>query len=190
MREATLYCGGVKQGREPRGEAYVLDANLPKGTPGSVTVDVDDLRTAMLEDMPARMENLLHIAAYVYCADQLVRRDTPTMHQRGSKWRRSFCFHVAVGDVEFWTSRAVRDQLERALSTLSEDTFEFVFSDSSRMPRPSPFFGLSAPGRNLDSSPIASFSSPAGWIPSPERWIALVGVSARSCCRTDLQISS
>jgi hypothetical protein len=40
----------------------------------------------MVQDVPDALADLVEIACYVYCADQLTRRDTPKMHGLGENF--------------------------------------------------------------------------------------------------------
>jgi hypothetical protein len=68
------------------------------------------------------------ITAYVYCADQQIPRGGEVVVDFGGKWRRPFIFHIPVRLPEIWSANGIIDTLRKTLSFLSEDTYDFRFS--------------------------------------------------------------
>jgi 7-cyano-7-deazaguanine synthase in queuosine biosynthesis len=76
-----------------------------------------------------RAYDLVTIAAYVYIADQLVSRGGKAdLH--GDSWQRHFRMCIPVGDPDFWNTKAVRIALEQTLDFVSEDLWNFAFSEA------------------------------------------------------------
>jgi hypothetical protein len=126
--DVLVLCGGAR-GDPVGGERVLeLDIDAPPGSPSKVNLRLEHLAHAMQEPVPDRLEDLLRVACYVFCADQFVARDRPETLRLGATWRRNFRFKIPVADLDFWRSRKVLEQLESMLSFLSEDayTFEFV----------------------------------------------------------------
>jgi hypothetical protein len=77
--------------------------------------------------LPARLLDLLEIAAYVFSADRLIRRgkrDDVEYHA----WARSFEFRIRVRDHAFWSQERVKRKLAEALSFMTGDRdFAFTF---------------------------------------------------------------
>lgn len=101
---------------------------------GPVNLRSDDIQKAVLRDLPKRFEDLVEIAAYVYCGDQAVLRGKDHPDRNGSDWRRRFAFRIPVRDVDFWRSDKVMGKLVDVLGFLSEDDYEFEFISMRRPP--------------------------------------------------------
>lgn len=80
------------------------------------------------ESLSTRVIDLLHIAAYVFCADRMVSRGQRTSLSN-SGWARSFEFHIPVDDIDFWSDSRVSLSLRNALEFMTGDrsySFNFV----------------------------------------------------------------
>jgi 7-cyano-7-deazaguanine synthase in queuosine biosynthesis len=99
-----------------------------------VTLGIEGLRGSMYKDVPARLHDFLDIATYVYIADQCVKRGVNEVESFGTTWHRRFKFVVPVKDLEFWDSEATKATLQDCLSFLSDDTYEFVFTQVTDRP--------------------------------------------------------
>ena len=73
--------------------------------------------------------DLVNIAAYIYVADQLVRRGGGA-DLYGTDWRREMAVSLPVSDPDFWNSPQIRSLLEQVVGFVSEDTWHFAFSTS------------------------------------------------------------
>jgi 7-cyano-7-deazaguanine synthase in queuosine biosynthesis len=83
----------------------------------------------MVGDPPDVLTDLLEIAAYVHCADQIVSRGGEVSRGLGADWRRDLRFIVPVREPDRWSSPEVRGSLQRLLGFMSDDTFRFEFVD-------------------------------------------------------------
>jgi 7-cyano-7-deazaguanine synthase in queuosine biosynthesis len=84
--------------------------------------------------VPARLLDLLEIAAYVYCADRWSYRGAKTAVEYQA-WSRDFVFHIKVRDFDFWSRTDVCEHLSAALTFLSGDrSFEFDFQRGHKTP--------------------------------------------------------
>jgi len=78
--------------------------------------------------LPARVRDLLEIAAYVFNADRSFyrgKRDAVEFHG----WGRNLHFHIKVRDYEFWNREKTKQALSEALTFMSGDekyTFTFI----------------------------------------------------------------
>ena len=70
--------------------------------------------------LPDRVLDLLELAAYVYCADRLIRRGPKDAVEYRS-WARSFHFEIRVRDHAFWSRSDVSSCLSRALQFMTGD---------------------------------------------------------------------
>lgn len=101
---------------------------LRTGAASNLRCTINVLRDHLPAELPERLEDLILISAYVYAADTRVTRGTEK-DVFGAKWCRSFHFAVPVRDIEFWQQPRVIDLLQRTLSFLTGDDFEFEFSN-------------------------------------------------------------
>jgi hypothetical protein len=91
---------------------------------------LEEVRRELSTQIPAVLRDLLDLAAYVYTADQAVRRaggGRVDGDEIGAGWRRAFRFRVPVREPDLWRSGPVLGELTSALSFLSEDSYEFEF---------------------------------------------------------------
>ncbi len=108
--------------------------------------------------IPARLLDLLEIAAYVYCADRWSYRGDKSAVEYHA-WSRDFVFHIKVRDFEFWSQPDIRQGLNAALSFLSGDRkFEFDFQSGHQTPPTSLFDLQQVSITDLRKSRIALFS--------------------------------
>jgi hypothetical protein len=124
--ERVVLCGGATA-TGPGGKPLVLNIYGP--TP-NVHFRLQEMRRDLWRDIPPALRDLLDLAAYVYTADQAVRRADGGRvdgDEIGAGWRREFRFHVPVRRPDLWNSAPVRAALVDVLSFLSEDSYEFEF---------------------------------------------------------------
>jgi hypothetical protein len=129
--ERVVYCGGCVEGASPFADRAPLHLRR-FGRHANVRVFFEDLRLAMWSDVPDEFEDLIDIAAYIYCADQAVSRGVGRSDETGALWRRRLFFRVPVRVPDLWCSDRVRLALEDLLSFLTEDDFEFDFVPAPR----------------------------------------------------------
>ena len=123
----TIFCGGLPA-ELAAGETMVeLDLH---GQASNVHLKLSDISTAMAANVPDVLTDLLEVAAYVYSADQAVRRGNE--FDDGQRWRRHFNFHVPVRCLDLWSRPEVRGALTDVLSFLSDDDYDFTFHRLTR----------------------------------------------------------
>ncbi|MFN7939114.1 MAG: 7-cyano-7-deazaguanine synthase [Bryobacteraceae bacterium] len=121
-----ILCGNAKAPRDSTLKHLVrLDLG---GDDPNAFLEIEDISSRLSTNVPAFLIDLIEIASYVYCADQAVTRGGEGVSQFGADWRRTFRFHIPVREPAIWTSKEVLGVLQRTLSTLTEDNYEFVFS--------------------------------------------------------------
>ena len=77
--------------------------------------------------LPARILDLLEIAAYVFCADRLISRGSNANLEYHS-WSRLFHYIIKVRDFDFWNTPTVKERLKNALTFMSGDlAYHFTF---------------------------------------------------------------
>ena len=125
----------------------ILKLNLwGGGEDENVQLRIEDLHATLCRNIPEQFFDLVEIAAYVYCADQALRRigqDTDTF---GGNWHRGMHFHVPVRCVDLWNRSEIKEALTEALTFLSDDNFTFTFSKAQHAPAFQQYLGFSAHG--------------------------------------------
>lgn len=111
-----------------------------------------------LTHVPARLLDLLELAAYVYCADRWTdrgRKDAVEYHG----WSRAFHFHIKVRDHAFWAQPSITNKLRTVLTFLSGDReFEFEFQRGHDTP-PASLFDLAGVSlTDLNNTRVVLFS--------------------------------
>src|SRR4051812_29595654 len=89
MLQRKVYCGGLKPVADD-GDTLILDLKGASGSTGNITLQIHELSRRLARSIPDLLVDLLEVATYAYCADQLTRRETPFMSSMGSDWRRRF----------------------------------------------------------------------------------------------------
>ena len=127
MGETVILCGGAKV---PRGARKPLLLSVT-GKSANVRLRSEDIGRRMLTALPSTLADLLDLATYVFCADQLVSRGGNTGRRLGADWRRDLRFVIPVREPDRWSSPEVSGSLERLLAFMSDDRvrFEFVSGD-------------------------------------------------------------
>lgn len=127
--ERVVLCGGASgRGLPARPDPLVLDLF---GAQANVNLRLQDVCRGMWTGIPPVLRDLMDVAAYVYAADQATPRanggrvDGPEI---GAGWRRRFRFHIPVRRPDVWNADTVRGPLVSVLSFLSEDEYEFDFT--------------------------------------------------------------
>src|SRR5262249_39353693 len=100
----------------------------------NVHLTIQDVRHAMVKEVPAVFLDLIDIATYVYCADQAVTRGGDGVQDFGENWRRNIFFRIPVRAPKFWKDRVILNQLISTLSFLSEDEYHFEFEHLTNDP--------------------------------------------------------
>lgn len=98
---------------------YAPDPNL--------RLEISNISHRLLQSLNDVTRDLLDIAAFVYYADNSIRRgtDKDVFHKQ---WVRTFTFVAPVRKLEVWQRQSVRATLIEMLEFLTEDKFEFIFT--------------------------------------------------------------
>ena len=134
--QRLILCGPGVPAAPGRAWAGVPALSLELGKRrGDVHLDISRITRRMGENLPPEVTDLLEIAAYVYVADQAVRRGGSKEFEYGQRWRRHFRFEVPVRQPRVWCNRRVTGALQETLSFLSGDDYEFRFRQHENPPR-------------------------------------------------------
>jgi hypothetical protein len=110
------------------------------GQHANVFVRIEDLRRGLWADVPPVLIDLIDVASYIYCADQVISRGSDTDADFGAKWRRQLHFAIPVRQPDLWSNLALREELEGALSFLTEDEYHFHFEKLEAPQPPDRYF--------------------------------------------------
>ena len=122
MAETLVLCGGVKR----PGAECALQLAL-EGWSRNITLKLEDISNRLVKDVPDLLIDLIEIATYVYCADQVTSRGGECQSGMGASWRREFRFVIPVRNPDHWRKDTIADVLREALGFLSDDEYAFEF---------------------------------------------------------------
>ena len=134
MRDHFVFCGGLTASRN-KSDILHLDANAPIGSPSRINLQIDHISRRLAENVPDLLTDMLEVAAYVHCADQLIGRGTSQMTEMGAEWRRRFRFRIPVRCLGVWKNPRILGALCDTLGFLSEDEYAFEFVEAAK-PQP------------------------------------------------------
>jgi 7-cyano-7-deazaguanine synthase in queuosine biosynthesis len=156
MGETLVLCGGATA---PKGRASATLRLDTSGRKENVSLSIDDISKRMVADIPDVLADLLEVAAYLYCADQLISRGGDAMQALGTGWRRRLKFVIPVREPERWRRPEISERLIRLLAFMSDEDFNFLFEPASS-PRPwSSYFNFSDGGEaSFQADKVALFS--------------------------------
>ncbi len=100
----------------------------------NIALDINELSWPLLGDVPGPFTDLIEIATFVYCADQIVTRGGSGVDSLGAEWRRKFFFRIPVRHPDLWRSARMMDILISTLGFLSEDEYLFDFTEMREIP--------------------------------------------------------
>lgn len=131
-RDFQIICG---QGSANTDSESVLNLNLCKDSEEeNITLRIEDIHQNLIRDIPPQFHDLIEIAAYVYCADQMICRTHQDVDSFGGNWRRNLEFQIPVRQPDLWNSSEVISALTDLLSFLSGDAYQFTFSKTNNTP--------------------------------------------------------
>ena len=178
MQHYSIICGGLKiPNRLSKGEKIFLDVQGNK----NVELKIDAIHKSTASNIPDELLDLLEIGAYVYCADQQIRRGSDILTDYGTNWRRSLSFTIPVRNPDLWNGLELREALEETLGFLADETYHFSFERANApLATKQRYFELSKEGVEPDevalfSGGLDSFAGTVEGIAGNHRKMALVG---------------
>ena len=151
--EKHILCGGVKASGVSAA-APKLALNLWETHGGkNISLRIEDLNEKLWRDIPPQFQDLLELAAYVYCCDQTTIRGQHEVNSFGGQWKRRFHLHVPVRVPELWNSAAAKGLLVKTLDFLSDDFYDFSFYGAKDAPQVQQFFDFdkgAGPGGQIE----------------------------------------
>lgn len=95
------------------------------------------IATACGRRLPPDLADLVDVAMTVYVADRVVRRRPRGLNRRELGWKRRLTIERPVRLVERWRRPEVQEALVQCLEFLTDDDWEFVFTQRDEEPRES-----------------------------------------------------
>lgn len=111
---------------------------------GNVYLKYGNISESLTREIPSIGLDMLEVGIYVYCADQTVTRGGEAQRGDGREWHRTFDFRIPVRNPDIWNQPAVRDVLTDTLSFLTDDNYEFSFTQRGDEIPIQTFFDLDA----------------------------------------------
>lgn len=131
-RSHLILCNGAVQKNAPtkrRQNAHVVALNYDAIDPAKANVEIGLPRfVSSLYHLPARVLDLLEIAAYVFCTDRWLKRGAKDLVEYDA-WGRIIHYVIRVRDHAFWSRKQVSDLLGNAVTWATGDhshTFTFT----------------------------------------------------------------
>jgi len=179
MNEINILCGGVDTPKQMPNDSIIrLDV---QGDNKSVELKIESISEAVLKNIPDAVFDMLEIAAYVYCADQQIRRGSEFLTDYGKDWRRLMNFIIPVRNLKLWSSAELRENLEETLGFLAGEPYSFKFVQAENpVTQATPYFEFSDDPSTPDevalfSGGVDSFAGAVESIVDRKRKVALVG---------------
>ena len=155
MGERLFFCGTDPPARLAKQSEVLWNF----GAGQNVKLEPLAISTALVEEVPDRLFDLIDIASYVFTADRSAKRGGPYARGMGADWRRDLRFHIAVRDPDHWSSPEVVLALRDLLGFMSEDEFSFEFVKLHRPLELQSYFKFIVDGAEASQpSPIVLFS--------------------------------
>lgn len=100
--ERVILCGGVPFPSRSKAEDPIRLHLLHGPDDERVNLHIAQLNASLCCNLPPVYHDLIEIAAYVYSADQALKRSGQDTDTFGGRWRWSLHFYIPVRSPEFW----------------------------------------------------------------------------------------
>jgi len=124
-----IFCGGIPPPDLPKNSAVVSLNRF--GSKPNVFLKIKDISKPLGKEISDTYLDLLDIAVYVYCADQMINRGRNVIRPNDKRWHRELNFFIPVRRPDFWADPETNKLLCNALNFLSDDHFSFKFLKST-----------------------------------------------------------
>lgn len=128
------------------------------GSGKNVRLALDDVGRQLNRSIPPALVDLVEIAAFVYVADQMEHRGAHDVESMGAHWRRRMRFVIPVRVPTLWQRADVGDALVELLSFLSEDEYEFTFTQYNSPPTIDNYLTFTDPASDTALESVILFS--------------------------------
>ena len=116
-----VFCNGVpgSKSRKRKCTKISLEYRPYQKTKKNIQIGLEEFILSVFH-LSDRVQDLLEIAAYVFCADRRFSRGSRNNVEYHS-WSRDFEYFIRVRDYEFWNSDEIRDLLSKSLIWMTGD---------------------------------------------------------------------
>jgi hypothetical protein len=130
LSRVLVRCDGAVAPAALAGQAWTGEATITThGPTPDLNLRVQSLARILRSPVGRRAADLVRIATYAYSADQLISRGG-TRDAHAAKWRRHLALCILVNDPAYWSDPDVQQRLVATLQFLTEDHWEFAFSQA------------------------------------------------------------
>ena len=123
-----VLCGGARP-HDPEGVERALRLDLAEPN-ANVLLALGGVTDAVARSLPSVLLDLMELAAYVFAADQSLGRGRS--RATGRPARRRLRFHVPVRCSDLWSAAEVTSALSHVLGLLTDEEYEFAFTELDR----------------------------------------------------------
>lgn len=124
-----IYCGGFSLHQSDK-NTNSISLNV-EGKEPNINLKINDISRSLVTNIPFELLDLMEIAAYVYCADQKIKRGGAVLQKMGEQWTRQLHFYIPVRCLEKWQSPELNTAIKDCLEFLSDDIYTFDFSQKA-----------------------------------------------------------
>jgi 7-cyano-7-deazaguanine synthase in queuosine biosynthesis len=130
VTRALIRCDGATASSRLVSEAWELQIAINhQGPRQDLNLRIENISHAVLRNVDDRASDFVRIAAYVYAADQSLRRGG-LRDIYGKRWTREIAFAIPVLDAAFWSQNEVCEHLSDVLLFLTGDACRFEFTQA------------------------------------------------------------
>lgn len=117
--EVIVFCGELCKSSSCSSEEINLLNFDNDGISSNITTRFDRFIETP-QELPDRIIDLIHIAAYTFCADRCANRGARDSIYNAA-WGRTLRINIPVTDIDFWLAPQVKKTLEEALTFMTGD---------------------------------------------------------------------
>lgn len=126
-KENVFLCGDLPQKRKIKNIKEPIRLYF-EGDNANIGFKIRFITEAMARNIPSIFLDLIEIAAYVFCGDQMISRGgNDDISKMGKDWRRKMTFHIPVRNPQKWNSTPIIEALKTVLNFMADDEYEFTF---------------------------------------------------------------
>lgn len=154
-KECWVLCGGTDPPIKLSETTKSIRLDSRKGKSQNVVIKIVDIAKTLITNIPDTWADLLEIAAYVHCADQVISRGTDKIKTIDEEWYRELHFVLPVRQPDFWNRPELLESLSNTLYFLADGIFTFHFV---KHPKPPPLQDYFDFGKVAEAEEVLLFS--------------------------------
>lgn len=130
MTRALICCDDAAASSSLASEAWDQQIAINhQGPRKDLNLRIENISHAVLQNVDDRASDFVRIAAYVYAADQSLRRGG-SADIYGKQWTREMAFAIPALEASFWNKNEICEHLAEVLLFLMGDTCRFEFTQA------------------------------------------------------------